>query len=267
MQNVLSTRLVRLVLDEWREGVYKHKVLMLASKIVNLRRQHKFLVEWQREWLCRRFREYVETRNRDRLLATVGAALKMWRYLGVDLRKQARIVNAILIVGRARKSMHVWVHEYTQTRAILNKGIRLRALNESRTLSRYLTHLQNEYKQRPSSLRFRLNLDAFKKYIPEPPPSVLAYDKFRPASPIEVLDPLLAIAFDKLRPTSPDPPSAIVYDKLRATSPIETPDFSSSWVSTELLSKTHATANFSIRSTAARSPSIIGLRRKYVPKT
>ena len=236
MRNVLSTRLVRFVLDEWREVAYKCKVQSIALAVSQLHLQKRVMYEWYLQLLCAQFRQYLNLRRTTRILDQSRDALRRWFDYAVVLRKRIRIVEAIVLVKRVKTSLLTWSLGFKRHPECLLKAKRLAVIRDSRILSRALDCMRDQYSQRPSSLRFRLNLHQFQKYISD---ISLGHENADDLSPSAIHPPP-----GRTR-RSPEKSLHLTYP-LRPVSPIETPDFS----------------HFSHTLPSRRSPSLIGLKRR-----
>ncbi len=220
---MLSTRLVRIVLDEWREVTYKERVFRLAFSIIRLRTNYRLFRDLRLEWLCRSFSAYITLKRRAQYRDMMSEAFSHWYQTSVGDLKLTAIIQAIVLVNRVKHSINRWVVRKREEHRLRRKAQGVEAISDSRVMLKAVSAWIDLYRQRPASLRFRLNLPSFMKYVP-------------PRSPERE-----EVSLSAIYPSRRDKPLA---------SPVVTPEISFSQSSTLRIHH--------IR----RPPSLVGLRRR-----
>ena len=276
MRNVLSTRLARLVLDEWREVAFREKVLQFAVSILEIKLLHRAFRLWRLECLHELFAARRKEREQADAIILARPVLKSWFIVTVELNKRKRIVEAVVLVRRISRMTYIWIEECREARFLRSKANRVIAITQSRILAKSFTCMRDLYRNRPASLRFRLNLDSFKKYVPsirrdqgfadtwtstsllstrgDLSPSAI-HPHSRPTPPLSQFKDCSPVATPDLNISVGHQGPAPLLSLFKDCSPVATPDLNISFSKT-LPASLH---RFEV---GPRPPSLAGLRRK-----
>lgn len=260
MRNVLSTRLVRQVLDAWREIAFKAKVNQFSVAILEMRLLQKMFRQWRLECLCELFAARRRAQELEAAFILAHPILGSWFRVTVDLNHRKRIVEAVVLVRRVSRTTYIWIREYREARSLRIKANRVVAIAQSRTLAKSFTCMRELYGDRPASLRFRLNLDSFKKYVPYVRREPRLADTWTSSS-------LLSTRGD-LSPSAIYPPRCLSTDvRLKPlptlSSPVVTPEPNSSFSQTLPAVIQDLDTGYESFRRPCRPPSLAGLRRKH----
>jgi hypothetical protein len=238
MRNVLSTRLVRLVLDEWREMAFRERIRRFSESILYLRTLNRIFSDWHREWLCQCFSTYMHLRRQSENTHITSHIFHRWYHVSAGLRRNRKVMEAVVFVNRVTRVVKNWVLARRSRYLTRRKMDGVRAIHESRLLLHGFTAWIDAFRQRPMSLRFRLNLPSFMKYVDSSKPRAQVIERGE-------------VSLSRIPVSTPDLSNTLsVFPRPSACT-----------MSSTLRIDNVSASKFSKRATI-RSPSLLGLRKR-----
>ena len=238
MRNVLSTRLVRLVLDEWREATFRERIRRFSESILYLRTLNRIFSDWHREWLCQCFSTYMHLKRQGENSNITSHIFRRWYHVSTGIRQKRKVMEAVVLVNRVTRVVKNWVLVRRYRYFMRRKMDGVRAIHESRLLLHGLTAWIDAFRQRPMSLRFRLNLPSFMKYVNNSKPRAPVYEREE-------------LSVSRIPVSTPDLSNTLsVFPRPSACT-----------MSSTLRIDNNSASKFSKRATI-RSPNLLGLRRR-----
>ena len=138
--HVLRSRVCRLILDLWREIVYRRKVLVYNYLIMSLKRTQRMFQSWKLLVLSMCFRRYsdkLKTGSDTHQVAT--RVLQEWFFHSIELRRKAEAYGRVTQVRHVAKSLRRWKNRWLEKSRLLRRRRRVQIVTESRTLQRALS--------------------------------------------------------------------------------------------------------------------------------